>query len=185
MIPEPVKQACQGFIQEEYFELLAIVGNFDDRFLIVKGWSVTFSLATLALAFQKRSNGLLFVAALSALSFWVLEASMKAHQLGYYPRMRQIEVLCNEDGKAAPGVDWAWAQAEELLEGRQSEIEGPISQRREENLPFSFLGLHLSVLWFPHVFLPHLVTLAAAVFCFFWYRKGRPVTPLPTKGTDP
>lgn len=44
---------CEEFIRLEYFSLLKQVELFDGRFLTIKGWAVTFSLAALALAFQK------------------------------------------------------------------------------------------------------------------------------------
>lgn len=78
---------------DEYKALLDIVNAFDDRLLVIKGWAITFSLATLILAVQKRSGALLAVVTLSAVCFWVLEAEFKLHQSKYYARMRAIEII--------------------------------------------------------------------------------------------
>jgi hypothetical protein len=40
-------------LKEEYYKLADIVNTFDQRLLTIKGWGVTFSLATTALAFQQ------------------------------------------------------------------------------------------------------------------------------------
>ena len=162
---------CAGFIEKEYFELLKIVAQFDDRFLAVKGWTVTFSLATLALAFQKKTKGLFLVAALSAMSFWVLEAYMKLHQNQYYPRMRQIEVVCNSQQKNAPAVDWAWQEGRKLLDGESEPIPGPITQERKPTLLVSVFGLHMGTMLLPHVLLPHGVTVVIGLALYFRRRE--------------
>jgi len=83
-------------LMAEYHRLAEIVAGFDQRLLTVKSWGVTFSLATLALGFQQNQYGLFLVAAASALGFWVIEGSSKAHQMRYYPRMRDIEAIAHE-----------------------------------------------------------------------------------------
>jgi hypothetical protein len=75
-------------LKEEYYKIVDIVTGFDQRLLTIKGWGVTFSLATAALGFN---YGLLLIAAASALAFWIVEASVKRHQMRYYPRMGMAE----------------------------------------------------------------------------------------------
>jgi hypothetical protein len=42
---------------------------------------------------QQKHYGLFLVAAISGLAFWLLEATVKMHQICFYPRMRDIEVI--------------------------------------------------------------------------------------------
>ena len=101
----------------EYQAILKIVSEFDGRIMIVKGWSVTLSLAGLALAFQTRHWALFALASATALGFWYMETMIKRHQMRYYPRMREIEVAAYdlnrvriEDGSliSSPGIDGKW-----------------------------------------------------------------------------
>lgn len=101
-------------LMAEYYRLADIVAGFDQRLLTMKSWGVTFSLATLALGFQQDHYGLFLVAAAGALGFWVIEGSSKAHQMRYYPRMRDIEATAHElfgtdvtGGRvSSPLIDW-------------------------------------------------------------------------------
>ena len=164
------------FIRQEYLELVRIVAQFDDRFMTIKGWAVTFSLGTLALAYQNKITGLFLVAVLSAMSFWALETSMKVHQSSYYPRMRQIEVICYHKGDTAPGIDWAWNHAEEILTGKTATIDGKIIQKRKAaSWVVSYFGIWSGLMWLPHIFLPHLITiLLGAVFLIRDWRNVLP-----------
>jgi hypothetical protein len=100
----------------EYYKLVDIVTDFDQRLLTVKGWGVTLSLASLGFGFHYGHYGLFLVAAASGLGFWLVEAVIKSHQIRYYPRMRDIEVASyglyhgNRDGGAvtSPLIDWGW-----------------------------------------------------------------------------
>ena len=111
---------CDQFIFQEYFKLIDIIEAYDTRLLAVKGWSVTFSLVMLGLAFEKKIRFLFLVAAISSVCFLLLDATYKNYQTNYYSRMNQIEVACskqmtlNGDVKIhpRPGVDWAWWEAE-------------------------------------------------------------------------
>jgi hypothetical protein len=160
---------CGELLQKEYFELLRLVSDFDARLLLIKGWGVTFGLATLALAFQKRSAGLFLVAALSGLCFWTLEADLKGYQMRYYPRMRHIEVVCADAARSmgeppSPLIDWSWENASgQLTEGGVSD-ESKIEERHAlEAYRYRFL--------LPHVFLPHLVTVCfGLLFALLGYR---------------
>ena len=141
---------CEGIVQQEYFALLQQVELFDGRFITIKGWGVTFSLGTLALAFQKKSAGLFLVAALSALSFWFLEAEMKQHQMRHYPRMRAIEVACSPI-KGGPAIDWSWKQSENLARPQPEAIAAQPEPRTR-------LDGYRTAYFLPHVMLPHALT---------------------------
>lgn len=153
-------------LRTEYYELLKIVSEFDGRLMIVKGWGVTLSLAALSLGFQQSHYGLFLVAALSGLGFWLIEGTIKRHQMRYYLRMREIEVLQyqrsgeeSERAFSSPRIDSSWSSADGLYKGNQPSeyqpmaIQGP---RRSYRLAW----------FFPHVFLPHFVSVVAGLTFF-------------------
>ena len=95
--------------------------------LTVKGWGVTLALAALAWGFKDGHFGLFLVAMLSGLSFWLIEGTMKQHQMRYYLRMREIEVLrynqaVDEKGREAssPRIDSSWVHAGALYAGKRT-----------------------------------------------------------------
>jgi len=106
------------------------VNEFDQRLITVKGWGVTLSLAALAWGFQYAHYGLFLVAALSGLTFWLIEVTMKRHQMRYYLRMREIEVLQYDRGRSeddrsedaktlsSPRIDSSWSYAGKLYAGK-------------------------------------------------------------------
>jgi len=151
------------FEQQEYFALVKVVGDFDQRLITIKGWGVTLSLAALGLGFQYRAYGFFLVAAASSLAFWLIEGTVKRHQMRHYPRMREIEVnhyiSTGESTRAisSPRIDWSWQQAEKILRGKRAGAAVSPSG--------STLGYRLS--WgLPHVFLPHVITFAVGAALF-------------------
>ena len=144
-------------LNDEYYKLLGIVGEFDKNLLIVKGWGVTFSLAALAGGFQQEHFGLFLVACMSALAFWVIEGTIKRHQMRFYFRMREIEVvnselaqttLSDQSKMSTPRIDWSWKIANDYYTGKRTGVP-PSPTRYNKNLSYSF------VWFFPHVALPH------------------------------
>ena len=144
---------------EEYLKVVDIVASFDKNLLLIKGWSVTFGLATIALGFKEKSRGLFIIAAFAALCFWILEAETKWHQSNYYLRMNQIEVSCqanydsnNYDPKfQCPKIDWSWRQARDKTIPHSKERSPRVA---EIELPNKFQWYIL-----PNVFLPHLIVM--------------------------
>ena len=127
---------CQEPLLREYFELLKVISDFDGRLLLIKGWGVTFGLATFAVGFQKRSAGVLLVVALSGVCFWTLEAEFKGYQMRYYPRMRHIEVVCAQIAHSqepqqppSPLIDWSWDNAPDQLRDGRIPDESMIQER--------------------------------------------------------
>jgi hypothetical protein len=88
--PSPESQLRED-LSKEYYALLGVVSSYDGWLLIVKGWSVTLSLAALGLGFQQEHYTLFLLAAVTGAAFWVLDALMKGYQYRYYVRMREIE----------------------------------------------------------------------------------------------
>ncbi|MGA2475264.1 MAG: hypothetical protein ABSF73_01445 [Terriglobia bacterium] len=167
-----VRSFNEEALLKEYYEILKIVGEFDGRLMTVKGWGVTLSLAALAWGLQHGHYGLFLVAALSGLGFWLIEGAMKRHQMRYYLRMREIEVLQyqrvpGEDAKAfsSPRIDSSWSYAgvlykkEQKAEYRPQAIRGP-----RESYRFAW--------FFPHVFLPHLVSVLAGLVLLYFGIHG-------------
>ena len=72
-----------GLLKEEYFFLQKCYEDFDQRTLLIKGWSVTVSLGGLALGFQSKQQLIWALAGLSAVLFWVLEAKWKSFQYSF------------------------------------------------------------------------------------------------------
>ncbi len=117
--PDP-KALLREDLSKEYYAILNVVSNYDGWLLIVKGWSVTLSLAALGLGFQQRHYALFFLAAVTGAAFWLLDGLMKGYQYRYYVRMREIEysaylinraALGGEYGKkeiSAPRIDMTW-----------------------------------------------------------------------------
>src|SRR5918995_4057094 len=136
---EKAIQSSEEQLLREYYEIFHTVDEFDKRLITVKGWGVTLSLAALAWGFQYAHYGLFLVAALSGLTFWLIEGVMKRHQMRYYLRMREIEVLqykhaSSENARAltSPRIDSSWSHAGWLYSGKDkefsyppTEIEGP------------------------------------------------------------
>jgi hypothetical protein len=118
--PPGPKSLLREDLSKEYYALLGVVSSYDGWLLIVKGWSVTLSLAALGLGFQQRHYALFFLAAVTGAAFWYLDGLMKGFQYRYYVRMREIEYtayLINAvplGGKyrhskiSAPRIDMTW-----------------------------------------------------------------------------
>jgi hypothetical protein len=107
-------------LSKEYYALLNVITSYDGWLLIVKGWSVTLSLAALGLGFQQRHFALFALGATTAAGFWYLDALMKGYQYRYYVRMREIEYTaylinrvplggeyCDKE-ISAPRIDMTW-----------------------------------------------------------------------------
>jgi len=162
------EDALREDLNKEYYALVDTVSSYDGRLMIVKGWSVTLSLAALGLGFQQQHYALFALGAATALAFWFLDSMMKGHQLRSYSRMRDIEVACHELNSvelgdlgyvSAPRIDMSWGYRGQAPDWR---TEPPRRRTRDE------IREVLRLRWvMPHVFLPHLVAvvLGAALFC--------------------
>lgn len=168
--PERDLDRVHGDLQAEYAKLADIVSAFDQRLLIIKGWGVTLSLASLGLGFQQEHYGLFLVAAASGLAFWLLEATTKLHQIRYYPRMGDIEFIAYElyrvetpSGPASsPLIDWGWYTAGPRVRGRVSKG----NPREPQPWPEQQQGRVLRPWTFAHVAFPHLVAVLMGTVLF-------------------
>jgi hypothetical protein len=159
----------------EYYKIADLVTSFDQRLLTIKGWGVTLSLASIGLGFQQSHYGLFLVAALGGLSFWIVEATTKFHQLRYYPRMGDIEVACydlfrvdSDHGPAtSPLIDWGWYTAKRRVRGGPKKGESHIPQPWPEDNPLSAgRRVRFSTMLYPHVMFPHVIAMIAGTVLF-------------------
>ncbi len=155
----------------EYFRLVDLVRDIDQRLLTMKGWGVTFGLASLGFGFQQDHYGLFLVAAVSAVAFWIVEATTKIHQMRYYPRMGDIEVaafhLFRVDSDTAgivssPLIDWSWYTSSTRVLGGQPKG----SAQAPEPWPDVSTKSRWRAFWFPHVMFPHVVTITIGLVLF-------------------
>ena len=161
--PTTARNANEEALLKEYYEILRLVGEFDGRLMTIKGWGVTLSLAALAWGFQYGHYGLFLVAALSGVGFWLIEGAVKRHQMRHYLRMREIEVLNyqraaeeNAEAFSSPRIDTSWSYARVLYTGK--------GEREHEPTPAIGPRKSYRLAWFfPHVFLPHVVSILAGL----------------------
>ena len=166
-------------LMAEYYRLADLVAGFDQRLLTVKSWGVTFALVTVGLGFQQAHYGLFLVAAAGALGFWLIEGVTKSHQMRFYPRMRDIEVIAHElygeqtaRGRvSSPLIDWGWGTAAQRIWGERPG-RGPVGARRDPDVPQRWpdvsdaQGAKVRILLWPHVALPHAVAVALGLVLF-------------------
>jgi len=155
----------QASLASEYSTITRIVSEFDGRLIVIKGWSVTLSLALVGLAFQQGHAALFALAAVTGVCFWTIEALIKRHQVRYYPRMRQIEAWSAKTAEtmiegvpaSAPRIDAAWTAAG----GREPATalrESPHEMTDEE-----ITRMRRNTFWLPHVFLPSALAVALGI----------------------
>ena len=158
-------------LMTEYFKLVDLVRDVDQRLLTIKGWGVTLGLASLGFGFQQDHYGLFLVAAVSALAFWIVEGTTKVHQMRYYPRMGDIEVAAfhlfrletpQTGPVSAPLIDWSWYTAGARVLGGEPKGSSRVPERWPEE-PRKARS-HPFVL--PHVMFPHVITIVVGVTLF-------------------
>lgn len=158
--------ALREDLGREYEAIMKVVSEFDGRLMIVKGWSVTLSLAALGIGFEKGHSSLFLLAAATALGFWFIDALMKRHQMRYYSRMRDIEVagfhlnhlVLNGQVVSTPKVDWWWG-----FTGQGGEFKSDVPVRRDPDNVRTMLS---RAPWLANVFLPHAVAVALGLTLF-------------------
>ena len=172
-------------LSKEYYAVLNVVSSYDGWLLIVKGWSVTLSLAALGLGFQQGHYALFALAALTGAAFWFLDGLMKGYQFRYYVRMREIEytaylinsvALGGEYGSrklSAPRIDMTWGFTGYSAKPRpdpdnRAEDRNP-DWRADEPLRRSPQQIHEDLrhrFWLLNVMLPHILAVVLGVGLF-------------------
>ncbi|WP_461189961.1 hypothetical protein [Arthrobacter sp. Z4-13] len=164
--PAMSSDALREDLGREYDAIMKVVSEFDGRLMIVKGWSVTLSLASLGLGFERGHSALFVLAAATALGFWFIDALMKRHQMQYYSRMRDIEVaafhlnhlMINGQLVSTPKVDWWWG-----FTGKGGQFKSDVPVRRD---PENVQTMLARAPWMANVFLPHAVAVVLGLTFF-------------------
>ena len=60
---------------QEYLKIMDVVKEYDSQLLTIKNWGVTLSLVAIGLGFKEKTWGYFLLAALSGVSFWVVEVA--------------------------------------------------------------------------------------------------------------
>ncbi|MEM7033338.1 MAG: hypothetical protein AAF629_27540 [Chloroflexota bacterium] len=153
---------------EEYYYIADTVLEFDKRLLVIKGWGVTLGLAALAWGFQNQHYGLFLIASISGAAFWIIEASVKRHQMRFYSRQREIEVICfalfnfdlpDKTKSSTPQIFWGWSNAPAYFAGAAKDASSPPKQYGN-NIAYWMAG------FFPHVAFPHVITVIFGMMLF-------------------
>jgi hypothetical protein len=108
-----------------------------------------------ALPTNKNNRVLLLIAALSAVTFWIVEAFWKTSQQCYYPRIYQIE------------AHFSAAESREA-----SSTTTPFGIATEWSRSFAYHGGNWRawrIMTWPHVMLPHAVIVMAGFVLFLFY----------------
>jgi hypothetical protein len=166
----PREQALREDLSKEYYALVGIVSEFDARLMVIKGWSVTLSLAALGLGFQQQHYALFGLGALTALGFWFLDLLVKTFQVRYYARMRDIEFTASRLNSlqlpgigqvSSPRIDMYWSYRggapENDWRGDEPERMDPEMVRRMVQVKPWYL---------PQVLLPHWVAVVVGTGLF-------------------
>ena len=157
------ENALREDLGREYYAILGVVTEYDKQLIIVKGWSVTLSLAGLAIGFQQQHYALFALAGVTALAFWYVDARMKGFQLHYYWRMSDIEaaafhldaVLLDGLGQqSAPRIDMTWGYKGDR------DMSTAIPARRS---PDNVRRLLRRRVWMPQVAMPHAVAVLIGI----------------------
>lgn len=165
----PRQTALREDLSREYYCLTGLVAGSDERLIIVKGWSVTLSLAALGVGFQQQHYALFGLAAATAAAFWFLDGLMKGHQVRHYSRMTDIEVAAFElnavhlgelGDVSSPRISMSWAFGGQ--KGKPDWRTDPPVRRSPERI--RHLLLRRFVL--PNVMFPHVVALFLGVSLF-------------------
>ena len=164
-----------------------MITDYDQRLVVVKGWSVTLSLAALGLGFQQGHYALFGLAALTAAGFWFIDVLYKGYQLRYYSRMRDIEVAAHHLNRvplpelgemSAPRIDMYWnfkGFADGGPDPRVADPDAPPPPPHPKDFrthapwrrnPYELRWLLRKPWWMPQVAFPHVVAvvLGAALF---------------------
>ena len=135
-------------LKEEYILLQNIIEKFDNKSIIIKSWSITFSLTTLASFFITKNYFLLLLTLVSALLFWIIETLWKTFQYSYYYRIGKIEKFFkNENYNIIPlqiGSDWYYKYKKISIKN------------------------FIKIMFWTHVLLPHFFIIFLCIIIYFY-----------------
>lgn len=144
-----IDQKRKDALQEYYF-IEDLIDRFDQRSLLIKSWSITFTSAVIAVAVVQKAPFLLIVATFSSLVFWYLEAMWKYFQKATAGRAIDLEKIIELDIGSYNGPRIA------------------SSFRKHYSKPWSHQHIP-STLWYANVLLPHIVVSVISFIIFIYY----------------
>lgn len=171
------EQALREDLGREYYALVGAVSDFDGRQMVIKGWSVTLSLAALGLGFQQQHYALFGLASLTALGFWFLDVLVKTFQVRHYPRMRDIEYVASRLNSvtvegigqvSSPRIDMYWS----YRGAPQRDWRGEEPERMDSDMIRRLVRVKPWLL--PQVLLPHWVAVVVGAGLFVASAVGAP-----------
>lgn len=100
-------------LKDEYFKILEMTERFDEKAVVMKGWSITLSTGAIGAALIKNMPALLLLAAAGAFFFWVIESFWKSFQSAHYVRIKAIEAyFAGDDASIEPlQIQSTWMSA--------------------------------------------------------------------------
>ena len=129
----------------EYQLLFETYESFNQQTLTIKGWSVTIGLAAIIAIYSQQIGRLgkaaLWIASLSAIPFWWMDAYWKSFQNAYLRALKKLEVEPSCDAVNEPTLSL-------------------IGLWEQEYGSLDFIGL----LYLPSVALPHVIILAVGIY---------------------
>ena len=133
----------------EYEMLFGVYEAYNDQSLVLKGWSVTLSLAAIAAAYSEKvgtqGRMVVWMSAAAAGVFWLLDAFWKSYQLVYLQMLEGSE------------QNWACTAG----------MDGPMIIQQWEAV---YRSWHfLTVLHYPSVFLPHVFVVVLGIGLALFY----------------
>ena len=121
--------------------------RFDEKAIVMKGWSITLSTGAVGAALLENMPTLLLLAATGALFFWMIEAFWKSFQSAHYKRINAIEAY--------------FAEGEAKIEPLQ--IQSTWMNTWHAGVSTSWPGRMTEL----HVMLPHAVIIIMCLILFF------------------
>lgn len=154
--PDP-KMLLRDDLSKEYYAILTVVSSYDGWLLVVKGWSVTLSLAGLGLGFQQQHFALFALAAVTGAAFWFLD-EISAPRIDMMWGFAGYPVK-NGEPQAAHKRGWLLRRPDQP----PADWRGDEPWRRTPQEVYSDLRTRF---WWPNVVLPHAiaVVLGSALF---------------------
>ena len=109
-------------VWNEYQLVYSTYESFNGAFLTIKGWSVTVALVSIFAVYIEKlattGKVVLWLAALSALPFWLVDTFWKAYQSAYLSRIAELEAIsgCSEMTEFSLGAAASWRTAYEAFD---------------------------------------------------------------------
>ena len=175
--PKPVGESSAGtpspdyisYLKDEYLFLQKTYEDFDQRLLLIKGWSITASLAGIAAAFQYKVPAVWLISAGTAVLFWAIEAIWKSFQYAHSGRIREIEAFFRGDTPTDTQVANVLPPFQiynSWYRTYSHPVPRPLSDLAEKKATITPLQQWIQIAKMPMIAMPHVLILATAILLF-------------------